>query len=108
METCRAAAELAPPPPSPPTPSHARSEGNYLLLPDPPWSQLRSLFHEVWFVECGEEECMARVAARQAAHGVPPAVSRERVAGNDRPNARAVAGTAGGAALVVPSLPFRG
>lgn len=72
-----------------------------------PWSQLLKLFDDTWFIECDIDTAMQRVYERQTGHGVPPAVSRQRISGNDRPNAELIETTKGNARLVVPSLPFR-
>lgn len=77
-------------------------EGNYLLLDEPPWSQLLPLFDETWYVECDVDEAMSRVFARQTGHGVAPEVSRGRISGNDRPNAELVARTSARAERLVP------
>lgn len=80
-------------------------EGNYLLLDEPPWVELRSggLLDESWFVSLGVDAAMARVAARQVANGAAPAAAAARVESNDRPNAELVAATARHARVLVPS-----
>ncbi|KAK9845962.1 hypothetical protein WJX81_007012 [Elliptochloris bilobata] len=84
-------------------------EGNYLLLDEEPWAEVRELANEAWFVDVPLDQAMARVALRQVAIGVPAHVAAQRVATNDRPNADLVALTRGNADLVVPaSLPLRG
>lgn len=82
------------------------SEGNYVLLSAEPWSRLRALLDDAWFVECDVDEAMQRVFQRQTGNGVAPDVSRWRVAANDRPNAEQVEATRRHAALVVPTLPL--
>lgn len=81
-------------------------EGNYLLLEEGPWVELRSLLDEAWYVDCCLEEAMGRVFQRQTGIGLTPDESRQRIAGNDRPNAELIARTKGRASLLVPSLPF--
>jgi pantothenate kinase len=46
-------------------------EGNYLLLPEEPWRQLRALFDEAWFVDCPLDVAMLRVLRRQVRAAVP-------------------------------------
>lgn len=58
-------------------------------------------------MDCDIDEAMQRVFERQTGHGVEPEASRGRIAGNDRPNAELIAGTAGRASRVLASIPFR-
>lgn len=78
-------------------------EGNYLLLDQPPWKELMSIFDETWFVDCPVDKAMERVYQRQTGNGLAPEVSRFRIAYNDRPNAELILGTKSRANLVVPS-----
>ncbi|GLC39118.1 hypothetical protein PLESTB_000005600 [Pleodorina starrii] len=79
-------------------------EGNYLLLDQEPWRQLRELFDESWFVSCPRDVITQRLFERQTGIGLTPEVSRQRIATNDLPNAQLVAecGGAGAADVVVP------
>lgn len=81
-------------------------EGNYLLLDYYPWSQLKELFDERWFVQVDVAEAMQRVERRHAATGKPPEVAATRVRDNDGPNALLIASTAHHADVLVPSLPL--
>jgi hypothetical protein len=75
--------------PTQPPPHHRHQtqvEGNYLLLDEQPWLQLRELLDDAWFCDTPLDEAMGRVFERQTAIGVPPEVSRVRIATNDRPN----------------------
>eukprot|EP00879_Flechtneria_rotunda_P016976 GHRR01017772.1.p1 GENE.GHRR01017772.1~~GHRR01017772.1.p1 ORF type:complete len:166 (+),score=43.23 GHRR01017772.1:1837-2334(+) len=84
-------------------------EGNYLFLDTQPWVQLRDLFTDMWFVECPIDIAMQRVFDRQVAIGLQPEVSKQRIAGNDRPNAELVNASKAPARVVVPStVPFTG
>lgn len=95
-------------------------EGNYLLLPLQPWSQLVGdgdgdgdggkketsspppLFDQTWFLDVELDEAMERVRRRQVAAGViTEEVSKARIEGNDRPNAEMVAATKERADVVV-------
>jgi pantothenate kinase len=80
------------------------TEGNYLLLDTPPWSQIRRLLDEIWFVEAPEQVRLDRLVARHVEFGRTPADARQRVTvGSDAANARLVAATRSRADLVVES-----
>ncbi|MFC4146022.1 nucleoside/nucleotide kinase family protein [Micromonospora mangrovi] len=77
------------------------TEGNYLLLDDEPWEEVRSLLHEAWFVDLAAELRLRRLIARHEAYGKSPEQARAWALGSDETNAALVAGTAGRADLVV-------
>src|SRR5262249_9562846 len=63
-------------------------EGNYLLLDDPPWEEVRGLLDEVWFVEAAEDERLARLIARHVQFGRSLAEAANRAtSGSDAANA---------------------
>eukprot|EP00029_Vermamoeba_vermiformis_P001186 TRINITY_DN11351_c0_g1_i1.p1 TRINITY_DN11351_c0_g1~~TRINITY_DN11351_c0_g1_i1.p1 ORF type:complete len:236 (+),score=38.48 TRINITY_DN11351_c0_g1_i1:40-708(+) len=63
-------------------------EGNYLFLEEKTWNNITDLFDERWFVDCDIDEAMKRVFVRHVKHiGFSEEVSKQRIAGNDRPNA---------------------
>lgn len=66
-------------------------EGNYVLLDEGPWGQLKALFDESWMLEVDVDTAMANVLRRQVGNGAEPAAAAERVQSNDRPNALLVA-----------------
>ncbi|WP_434741624.1 nucleoside/nucleotide kinase family protein [Micromonospora sp. SH-82] len=76
-------------------------EGNYLLLPDPPWDEVRTLLHEAWYLDVDAELRMRRLIARHEAYGRTPEEARGRATGSDEINARRIARTADRADLVV-------
>ncbi|ASW56644.1 nucleoside/nucleotide kinase family protein [Plantactinospora sp. KBS50] len=76
------------------------TEGNYLLLAEEPWSRLRDLLDEVWFLDVDEELRLRRLTERHMAYGRPPEVAAARARGSDQVNAERIAGTAGRADLV--------
>ncbi|MER7166870.1 nucleoside/nucleotide kinase family protein [Micromonospora sp. NPDC000207] len=76
-------------------------EGNYLLLPDPPWDEVRTLLHEAWFLDVDAELRMRRLIARHEAYGRTPQEARGRATGSDEINARRIGQTADRADLVV-------
>ena len=78
------------------------TEGNYLLLDEPPWSAIRDLLDEVWFVEVPESQRIEWLVARHVAYGRTAAEARERVThGSDAANAALVAATRDRADLIV-------
>jgi pantothenate kinase len=77
------------------------TEGNYLLLPDPPWSALRALFDEVWFLAPDESVRLARLVERHRRHGRSSAEAHDRAHGSDQANAVRILATADRADLVV-------
>ena len=78
------------------------TEGNYLLLPDPPWSAVRPLLDACWFVEVPESARVQRLIDRHVSYGWEPSAARLRATeGSDADNARLVAATRGRADAVV-------
>jgi pantothenate kinase len=66
------------------------TEGNYLLLDDEPWGQVRQLLDEVWYVD--HPRRVEWLVARHVSHGWDPAEARTRATvGSDGVNARLVA-----------------
>ncbi|MHC1559418.1 nucleoside/nucleotide kinase family protein [Actinomycetospora sp. C-140] len=70
------------------------TEGNYLLMDDPPWDGVRALLDEVWFLAPDEDERRARLVARHERHGRSHAEAVARADGSDAANARMIAATA--------------
>jgi pantothenate kinase len=62
-------------------------EGNWLLLDEPPWDQVRPLLDEVWFVELPTEVALERLRLRHLKGGSSPAEAAAKIERNDRPNA---------------------
>lgn len=82
-------------------------EGNYLLLEAKPWSQVRGLLDEVWFVEAPEDVRLGRLIARHVRFGRTVADATARAtSGSDAANARLVAATRPRADLVVDAAEF--
>ncbi|GAA4890966.1 nucleoside/nucleotide kinase family protein [Actinomycetospora straminea] len=77
------------------------TEGNYLLLDEPPWDGIRPLLDEAWFLEPDEEVRRARLVARHERHGRSHAEAVARADGSDAANARMIAATAERADLVL-------
>ena len=66
------------------------TEGNYLLLREPPWSELRPLFDVTVFIDVPEEELRKRLAARWQGYGMHEEAIRAKLEENDLPNGRRV------------------
>jgi pantothenate kinase len=81
------------------------TEGNYLLLPDPPWSRVRSLLDEVWFLAPDEEIRRQWLIDRHRAFGRTLEAARERTLGSDERNAQRVNPTAQSSDLVLRKIP---
>ncbi|MGD1036096.1 MAG: nucleoside/nucleotide kinase family protein [Roseiarcus sp.] len=77
------------------------TEGNYLLVESQPWSALRSLIDEVWFLESGEDIRIERLIARHIAYGKTPEFARAWSLGTDQRNADLINSTRKNADLVV-------
>lgn len=67
-------------------------EGNYLLLDRPPWSELRGLLHECWYVD-GPLDRVERLIARHIAFGKAPSEAVAWVMRSDEENARLIHST---------------
>jgi len=70
------------------------TEGNYLLLPDPPWEGVRPLLDEAWYVHLDDEERRRRMVRRHESYGHSPDDARSRTMGSDEANAVLVHRTA--------------
>jgi pantothenate kinase len=81
------------------------TEGNYLLLPDPPWRQVRELLDEVWFLAPPEDWRTERLIERHRAYGRSIEAARERTFGSDQANAQRVSATAHSSDLVLSKIP---
>ncbi|MFL5825045.1 MAG: nucleoside triphosphate hydrolase [Thermoleophilaceae bacterium] len=68
-------------------------EGNYLLLDDEPWRQLRPLLDEVWFVEADLDSIEGRLRARHLEGGRSPEETERHIRESNLANARLVLGT---------------
>ncbi|MFJ6198400.1 nucleoside/nucleotide kinase family protein [Micromonospora sp. NPDC092111] len=77
------------------------TEGNYLLLTEPPWDEVRQLLHEAWFVDLDAELRLRRLVERHMAYGRSPDAAAAWAYGSDEANTAVVAGTADHADLVV-------
>ena len=67
------------------------TEGNYLLLDEPGWRDVRPLLDEAWLLTTDHHERVDQLVARHVANGRSDAEARAWVSGVDEPNARRVA-----------------
>ena len=77
------------------------TEGNYLLLDDPPWHEVRPLLDETWFVEIDDAVRVERLIRRHIEFGKTPEQAAEWVQRLDEQNARLVAASRERADLIV-------
>ena len=72
----------------PPTARIVITEGNYLLLGDPPWDRVRTLLTETWFLDTEESLRIDQLVRRHMEFGRSPDAARQRaVHGSDGSNA---------------------
>jgi pantothenate kinase len=77
------------------------TEGNYLLLDQGPWSKVRELLDEAWFVAPYEDQRIARLVERHIRYGKTPEQAREWVRRSDELNAALVSPTRTRADIVI-------
>jgi pantothenate kinase len=77
------------------------SEGNYLLLEEPPWPEVWGAFDEVWYVGLDDATRRARLLDRHVRFGKTPDAARSWVEAVDEPNAQLIAATSGRADLCI-------
>lgn len=76
------------------------TEGNYLLLEDEPWRQVRGLLDEIWYVD--HPQRVERLVARFVGYGWERAAAQARATvGSDAANARLIAASRHRADLVL-------
>ncbi len=68
-------------------------EGNYLLLDEHPWTRVRPLLDEVWYLDASLETIRQRLVARQVLGGRTPAQAEAWVRESDLVNARLIEAT---------------
>jgi pantothenate kinase len=69
------------------------TEGNYLLVDEGPWAQVRGLLDESWYVVQEEERRLELLIARHVAFGKAPDFARDWVLRSDQRNAEVVEAT---------------
>ncbi|GHF12547.1 nucleoside/nucleotide kinase family protein [Amycolatopsis deserti] len=83
------------------------TEGNYLLVDDEPWSDVRGLADEVWYLRPDEKERIERLVTRHRRYGRTLVEARARALGSDQRNADLIETTASRADLVLENLPLQ-
>jgi pantothenate kinase len=68
-------------------------EGNYLLVPKPPWAPVRDLLDLALYVEAADGPRVEALLRRQRARGLSRAQARDWVYRSDEANAALIAGT---------------
>ncbi len=66
------------------------TEGNYLLLDDQPWQQVRQIADEIWYLDVIESVRHARLLARHIRHGRTPQQAQDWISATDMPNAKRI------------------
>ena len=66
------------------------TEGNYLLLEDGPWAQVKGLLDEVWYVDVPDDVRVHRLTKRHEQFGRSADEAAAWVANTDEPNARLI------------------
>ncbi len=66
------------------------TEGNYLLLEDGPWAEVKSLLDEIWYVDVPDTLRVDRLTQRHEQFGRSAEEAATWVAGTDEPNARLI------------------
>jgi pantothenate kinase len=66
------------------------TEGNYLLLDEGPWAEVRGLLDEIWYVEVDDPLRVERLTQRHMQFGRSADAAAAWVAGTDEPNARLI------------------
>lgn len=74
----------------PPTTPLVVVEGNYLLLREAPWQQVRGLLDEVWFVDIPSDTRRQRLLQRHQQFGRSAQAAADWVRDTDEPNARRI------------------
>ncbi len=77
------------------------TEGNYLLLSDGVWPQIRALLDEVWYLNLPDDARLERLVDRHLAYGKSPDAATAWARGSDQANAELVASTRDRADLLV-------
>lgn len=80
------------------------TEGNYLLLDTEPWSELRSLLDEVWYLAPDEDARLERLVTRHRKFGRSLVEAKQRALGSDQRNADLIAPTAARADVVIEGM----
>ncbi|HEU4347016.1 MAG TPA: nucleoside/nucleotide kinase family protein, partial [Actinoplanes sp.] len=83
------------------------SEGNYLLVDDPPWARVRPLMDEIWYADLDREERLRRLVDRHVRFGKDERAAFAWATGTDEKNAAVILATRARADLIVPATVMR-
>ena len=83
------------------------TEGNYLLVDESPWCDVRGLVDEVWYLRPDEQERIERLVTRHRRYGRTLVEARGRALGSDQRNADLIETTAAKADLLLENLPLQ-
>jgi pantothenate kinase len=90
-------------------PSHIQlviTEGNYLLMDDGAWRDVRPLLDEVWFVDVDDSQRLRQLLERHMRYGRSREDALHWIESTDEPNARRIAATAHRADFRARTLPM--
>ena len=76
-------------------------EGNYLLLDESPWRQIRDVLDQIWFVDSDFATIEPRLLERHIKGGRSPEAARIKVESTDLPNARLIEASRVNAARII-------
>jgi len=82
------------------------TEGNYLLMEEGAWRDVRPLTDEVWFVDVDDEQRLKQLLERHMRFGRSRADALHWIETTDEPNARRIAATAHRADVRARTLPM--
>ncbi len=89
----------------PPSAALVITEGNYLLLPDDPWPQVRAHLAQVWHCATDDARRKEQLIARHTEHGKSPQEAQEWALGPDEANAvRVIEASAGADGIIGDEL----
>lgn len=80
------------------------TEGNYLLLDREPWSQVRELLDQAWFLASADALRVERLITRHMRHGMTTEQARDWVYRSDERNSALIAPTRERADIIVEDL----
>ena len=78
------------------------TEGNYLLVEQEPWKDIRAQLDEVWFVDTPPQLRLARLVERHISFGMGPAAAGAWATGPDEANAVLIQATRPAADRIIP------
>lgn len=78
------------------------TEGNYLLVEQEPWKDIRAQLDEVWFVDTPPELRLTRLVERHVSFGMEPAAAEAWATGPDEANAVLIQAVRPAADRIIP------